>query len=253
MNFTITWAMTKRAQGDLYLRIDDIDQLRTRTEYIDDIRETLKWLGFDWNKELPLQSIQREKYWSWLQQIPHYVCDCSRKQIEERGVDAYDGFCRLRNLTDSPGMTQIRLLSDDVRDDMVLWRKEDNASYQLASVVDDISAGVNLIVRGEDLRESTNLQKKLVLKMGLQGISFKHIKFFHHPLLTRQDGQKLSKSNHDISLKSLRENGHTSESVFAELGRQLGINNKTLRLDDFLEIEFEKLKGLEIDPTPSKN
>ena len=89
--------------------------------------------------------------------------------------------------------------------------------------------------------------------MGLQGISFKHIKFFHHPLLTRQDGQKLSKSNHDISLKSLRENGHTSESVFAELGRQLGINNKTLRLDDFLEIEFEKLKGLEIDPTPSKN
>src|SRR5690606_31564256 len=159
--------------------------------------------------------------------------DCTRKQIEERGVDSYDGFCRERNLTYSAGDTQIRLLADKVTNDFVLWRKEDNASYQLASVVDDSSADISLIVRGEELWESTQLQLLLASMLGTQGLPFQDIKFFHHKLLSGGKDIKLSKSNHDLSLKALRESGRTPSSIFSELGQKLKIDGECSKLEDF--------------------
>lgn len=253
LNFVITWALTKQAQGELHLRIDDNDMQRSRDEFIQDILETLQWLGFSWDKFLPLQSKQRELYWSRLQQIPHYVCDCSRKQIEERGVETYDGYCRSRSIKHSSGLTQIRLLADTFQDDIVLWTKDNSASYHLASVVDDINAGVNLIVRGQDLKESTRVQLVLASKLGIYGNSFKDIKFYHHRLITGERGTKLSKTNQDVSLKAMRLSGRSVESIYVELGQLMGLENKTLSLEDFADVNFEEVKGLEIYPIPSKN
>ena len=51
--------------------------------------------------------------------------------------------------------------------DAILARKDAPSSYHLACVVDDAASGVNLVVRGEDLRPSTPTQRLLQLLLDL--------------------------------------------------------------------------------------
>ena len=242
MNFTITWSLIRRQRGQLYLRIDDGDVQRTRDEYRQDIEETLHWLGFEWDKVLPTQSSQTESYWQWLQHLPHYACDCSRKSLEARGVmRGYDGFCRSRNLPYTAGLSQLRLHSHSPQNDLVIWRKENLPAYQLACVVDDLQSGVNLIVRGEDLRESSEFQKEIAQLAGKAGSAFHKIKFIHHPLLVGPEGEKLSKSKDDLSLKAMRESGKRPKDIFKLLGQQLKLGDETESLQDFLKIDWNKM------------
>ena len=49
LNFIFTWLVVRKNQGKLHLRIDDIDALRFRPEYLQDIFYALEWLGLDWD------------------------------------------------------------------------------------------------------------------------------------------------------------------------------------------------------------
>lgn len=213
LNFQLTWTMVRQQQGQLYLRLDDTDEQRCRPEYSTEIIETLQWLGLNWDGAIIRQSERRAEYQAALEALPHYVCRCSRKDIEARGALGYDGHCRTQALTFVPGQTQIRLLSPAPSQDIVLWRKENDPAYHLASLVDDTDFGITHIVRGEDLRESTDVQLMMAqLAPGRFG-SFLKIQFTHHPLIVAADGSKLSKSTASQSIKAWREQGATQEDV----------------------------------------
>lgn len=97
--------------------------------------------------------------------------------------------------------------------DVVLARKELPTSYHLSVTIDDALQGITHVVRGRDLYFATAIQRLLQQLLGLpQPI------YHHHDLIVNEDGQKLSKSQHDVSLNSLRAAGLTPVDIMRMIG-----------------------------------
>jgi glutamyl-tRNA synthetase len=229
-NFVLTWRAVRSARGVLALRIDDLDATRARDVYLEDIFETLHWLGFDWDegprdvaqfKSQFSQTLRTENYRAFLKKFPGYACACSRSQVKARTDKLYDGFCRKRELALITDQTQWRFRADIPEHDVVLWQKHGLPAYHLVSLYEDLQDHTTLIVRGEDLRESSELQKLLALALGAEGRAFSEIQFVHHPLILER-GVKLSKSAGALSLQSERELGKKASEVFLRLSELTG-------------------------------
>ncbi|BDD09892.1 glutamyl-Q tRNA(Asp) synthetase [Fulvitalea axinellae] len=272
-SFVLTWLLVRSSGGELILRVDDIDTARYRREYLEDIFETLDWLGLDMDKgpssvrefeEKYSQSLRLDEYGEALQTLKNegriFPCGCSRKRIKEDSVDGqYPGTCREKTVGFDNSQTAWRVKTEDrgilVEDavsgelsvnlhekmrDFVVRKKDGMPAYQLVSLVDDIREGVNLVVRGADLLESTAAQLFLAEILALD--SFREASFYHHPLLLDASGEKLSKSQGSLSLKYIRENGGTAKSVFGKAAKSLGLAGNISTAGNLLsEFGVEKL------------
>ncbi len=96
----------------------------------------------------------------------------------------------------------------DSHGDVVLARKDIPTSYHLAVTVDDAAQGVTLIVRGEDLFGATHVHRLLQALLDLPVPDY-----HHHPLLTNSAGERLAKRDKSISLRHLRETGHSARDI----------------------------------------
>ena len=92
--------------------------------------------------------------------------------------------------------------------DFIVWRKDDTPSYQLACVVDDAAMRVTEVVRGADLIRSTFRQLLLFRALGAPAPAF-----YHCPLVTDADGVRLAKRHDALSLRELRRQGVSPESL----------------------------------------
>ncbi len=92
--------------------------------------------------------------------------------------------------------------------DAVIVRKEVPASYHLSVVVDDARQGVTHVTRGQDLLAATDLQRLLQELLDLPQPVYSH-----HRLIRWADGRKLSKSNQDMGLRALRDEGATADDI----------------------------------------
>lgn len=92
--------------------------------------------------------------------------------------------------------------------DFIVWRKDDTPSYQLACVVDDAAMHVTEVVRGADLIRSTFRQLLLFRALGAPAPAF-----YHCPLVTDADGVRLAKRHDALSLRELRRQGVSPESL----------------------------------------
>ncbi|MCC6839923.1 MAG: hypothetical protein IT230_07180 [Flavobacteriales bacterium] len=244
--FVLAWQLAQEAGGKVLLRIDDLDAERARTEYVQDIFDTLAWLGIGW-EEGPHSPQELTERWSQYHRLAHYhrllaelraaghlyACDCSRRLIAKRGATAeYDGHCRRRGLDlDGPEMAWRMRLPEagtvalrewptgTVRQhaldlpDPVVRQRNGRPAYQVASLSDDLRFGVDTIVRGMDLLPSTLIQ--LYMAEVLEHAAFSKVVFLHHGLIAGADGGKLSKSAGAGSLKHWRETGRGPEDVLA--------------------------------------
>ncbi|MBS1960439.1 MAG: hypothetical protein JST80_13260 [Bdellovibrionales bacterium] len=211
-NFAMTWARVQKAGGKLWLRIDDVDATRMRPEYVAEIFELLPWLGFQW-QEGPTsaeefskkfsQSLRRDEYRAAVDRLKTYACNCSRQQIQERtgGSVQYDGYCRTRGLKFEAEVTTLRTELPG-RADTIVWTKDDRPAYHVVSIVDDLRMGTTHLIRGEDLRESSQVQVALAELMGESRYS--KIEHEFHPLILGAQGQKLSKSEGSDSIVGFR-------------------------------------------------
>lgn len=231
LNFTLTWLHVRTQGGVIALRIDDLDAPRARPEYVQDIFDTLTWLGFDWDEgpRSPMefqqkfsQTLKTEEYRLFLSKFATYPCSCSRQGIRARTSEHYDGFCRDRRLALVNDEIQWRWRSPLAATDVVLWRKGDLPAYHLVSLYEDLKLQTNLVVRGEDLLESSLVQRAMAASLGAEGASFTNAKFVHHALLTDTSGEKLSKSQGSHALIEWRRSGRAPEEVFLELSRLTG-------------------------------
>lgn len=207
-----------RARGGEWLvRIEDIDAPRTVPGAADGILKTLDGFGFEWDGEVVHQSRRLDLYHAALVGLQlagqAYPCSCSRSEIaslaSRQSVDGglvYPGTCRA-GLKEGAAARAWRLRVPDrefvFRDriqgesrqnlehdvgDFVLLRADGQYAYQLAVVVDDAAQGVNAIVRGVDLLDSTARQIWLQNCLGLQEPNYAHL-----PVAVNQAGEKLSK------------------------------------------------------------
>ena len=250
VNFLRTWLLVRRAGGVLKLRIDDLDGERLRPEYLEDIFRQLDWLGLDWDEgpsgpgDFQRQHSQRlrlERYREVAAELGArgqlFVCTCSRKEIRQHtGSTVYPGTCRqLCHRPVTPHALRVLVPADTVvvvggseiplaraMGDFVLWRRDGQPAYQLASLVDDLDDRINLIVRGEDLLPSTGAQLFLAAQLG--ATAFSRVRFQHHPLLPGVDGRKLSKSDGALSLAALRGQGAEPLLAYRAVAQQLGLD-----------------------------
>ncbi len=233
-------AVLGRARGERFLlRIEDLDLGRCRTEFVDGIFDDLAWLGLAIDGEPMVQSRRTAHYTHALEQLRAmglvYACFCTRADIAASlaaphgGTGShYPGMCRA--LPDDPARRAAqshswrldaakaiaragfpsRTEDDGGRfastrgdiDDVILARKDAPSSYHLACVIDDAAMGVTLVVRGEDLRSSTPVQRLLQILLGLPAP-----RYLHHPLIIHDDGRRLAKRDLAPTLAAMQESG----------------------------------------------
>jgi glutamyl-Q tRNA(Asp) synthetase len=112
----------------------------------------------------------------------------------------------------TPGVERIAI--DPARwGDAVIARKDVPASYHLAVVVDDALQEISHVVRGLDLLASTDIHRLLQVLL-----DFPEPLYHHHRLIVDETGRKLSKRNHDKSLRAFREKGASPGEIAALLG-----------------------------------
>ena len=97
-------------------------------------------------------------------------------------------------------------------------------------VVDDLRQGIDLVVRGEDLLDATARQIRLARHLGRDEAPA----FYHHPLIRKPGGAKLSKSDGDTGVRDLRKRGLTPEAVLGEAAAAVGLleRPRAIRPDD---------------------
>ena len=252
----------RQDDGRFLLRIEDLDQTRSRPEFVAGIEEDLRWLGIDWSGELLVQSQRSHVYADALRQLQAadlvYPCFCTRSDIAAAlsaphgpAPSLYPGTCR--NLGDDPArrattphswrldaakaIERVGLptwseidggafaATAEEIDDEILARKDAPASYHLACVVDDAASGVTLIVRGADLRASTPVQRLLQRLLRLPEPLYRH-----HPLVVHDDGRRLAKRDLAPTLQALREGGADGLDLARNLA--VGILPSGFRLAD---------------------
>ncbi len=239
-SFALTAAMAKRSGARILLRIDDLDRARIKRAYVEDIFDTLAYLEIPWN-EGPRDYREYETVYAQVHRLPLYddalrrlrerdaifACDCSRSSLMQRHPQGYyTGTCKHRGLPlDGAGYswrvdTSTAAIPAAVRD-FVVRKKDGFPAYQLASVVDDVHFGVDLIVRGMDLQESTQAQLYLADLLGYVG--FTQATFHHHGLLTVQGNEKLSKSAGATSIQALRREGMRKADAYRLIGQHVGL------------------------------
>jgi glutamyl-Q tRNA(Asp) synthetase len=103
--------------------------------------------------------------------------------------------------------------------DAVIGRKDIGISYHLAVVVDDAVQNISHVIRGEDLKSSTGLHRLLQVLLGLPSPVY-----IHHPLLSNAAGERLAKRNGAPSLRQLRTNG-VSPDTLRRLLMQHGVSS----------------------------
>jgi glutamyl/glutaminyl-tRNA synthetase len=214
------------------LRIEDHDRQRSRQLYEHAILEDLAWLGFTADAPLVRQSERYAIYEDALDSLRRgglvYACACSRADFDGQH---YPGTCRERHLTEAPGLgLRVRLddtvvpftdlrLGPQVQQpssqcgDLLARDREGNWTYQFSATVDDWAQGIDLVVRGEDLLESTGRQILLARMLGRSDPPA----FLHHALVMKSPTHKLSKSDGDTGIRELRAKGWTPEQVISSL------------------------------------
>ncbi len=269
------WGIAKYCQAEIYLRIEDHDQGRSRIEFEQSILDDLAWLGLepdDGVKQSSLPSRMRqsdchkvyESYLSSLQgQHLVYSCRCSRKSIQARmpsfaDESFYPGFCTPaaadRKPLDPKATWRLHLpmtavIFEDLAaglqsqvpwqqcGDLVLKDRSGHWSYHFTSVVDDIEQGIGLTIRGLDILPSVARQLQLRSMLGCSQTML----YLHHPLILDRQGQKLAKRSRSMNLRQWRSQGHRREDVIGQAAYQAGMIESfvPLNLKQLIEMFYE--------------
>ncbi|WP_114227395.1 MULTISPECIES: tRNA glutamyl-Q(34) synthetase GluQRS [Sphingomonas] len=239
----------RRAAERWLLRIEDLDPGRARAEFVPAIMADLDWLGLAPDGAPLVQSQRTTLYAAALERLRAaglvYPCFCTRADIAASltaphgdAGSGYPGTCR--GLPDDPARRATtphswRLDSakaiaaaglpgwreaDGTRfagdagqiGDAILARKDAPSSYHLACVIDDAASGVDLVVRGADLRPSTPVQRLLQVLLDLPEPTY-----LHHALVVHEDGRRLAKRDQAPTLAAMRAAGVDGRALAAQL------------------------------------
>lgn len=245
----LAWLFSRAAGARFLLRMEDLDEGRVRERHYAGQLDDLRALGLDWDGEVVRQSERIMLYETALEQLADarriYECWCTRAEIRaapsaphgDLPEGAYPGTCRdlsdaereARRAQGRPAALRLRAGAETVGfedllrgpvsgrvDDFVLRRGDGAIAYQLAVVVDDAAQGVDLVVRGADLLDSTPRQILLARLLGHAQLP----DFAHVPLVLGQDGTRLAKRHGAVTLAERPEG---PAAVLSMLAASLGL------------------------------
>jgi glutamyl-tRNA synthetase len=206
----LAWLFARSAGGRFLMRVEDLDVGRVRPGIEDRQLADLRAVGLDWDGPVVRQSERLDLYAGALERLDTYPCFCTRAEIREAAsaphgpVGAYPGTCRElsaaeRTEREAAGRPPaLRVRADGSVDDFVVRRGDGAFAYNLAVVVDDAAMGIDQVVRGHDLLDSTPRQVWLARALGLTAPDYVHV-----PLVLGPDGARLAKRHGAVTLREL--------------------------------------------------
>lgn len=276
----VAWLSARSQDGEMVLRIEDLDPRAHRPEAAQLIMDDLAWLGLSWDTGPFYQSERQDVYLNAIERLRDtglvYPCFCTRQELHAAtaphasdGTYIYAGTCRdlsaaevaRRSAERTPAL---RLRVPDVQNpaalvefddlayghiqenlarecgDFLIQRSDGVIAYQLAVVVDDAAMGVTEVVRGSDLLGSVARQMYLQDLLG-----YPHPVYGHTPLLIAPDGKRLSKREHSLDLGELRKRYLSPEPLLGTLAYRLGLIEapEALSAQDLIsEFSWQKLR-----------
>jgi glutamyl-tRNA synthetase len=238
------WLWARKTGGKFVLRIEDTDEVRSTKESVDAIFESLKWLDIDWDEGPFFQTKRYPIYREYIQKLVEsghaYYCSCTPEEVDAMREEAkangkrpmYNGKCRELKLAPGKNMV-VRLrvpdngatvVEDVVKgptsfqnseiDDFIIQRSDGSPTYNLAVVVDDLTMGINIILRGDDHLVNTPKQILLYRALGAELPVFGHV-----PMVLGHDKSRLSKRHGATSVEEYRELGILPDAMINYLIR----------------------------------
>jgi glutamyl/glutaminyl-tRNA synthetase len=238
--------VARETGATVLLRIEDHDRQRSRDVFDAALIEDLAWLGFV-PDDGPVRQTDAEALAAYRDAAEElgrvasvYGCDCTRSTFaawrrvhgrpwhgagcpghcRERGVDGPvlrvalgDGDEVWTDVLEGPTRAAVAAGGDlPIRD------RHGNWTYGFCVVVDDLRQRIDLVVRGRDLLDATGTQLRLARALG----RITAPTYLHHPLITRADGSKLSKSAGDTGVRELRAAGVSPGEVIERAAAATG-------------------------------
>ncbi len=245
------WLFAKADGGRFLLRFEDLDTASVRPEHYQTQADDIAALELDWDERPARQSDRLNVYRDAIADLADrdlvYPCYCSRKDVREATqapnglyrTRQYPGTCR--TLTTSQQSERVaegrppalRFRSDggtrsfddlvagpfsSQLDDFVVQRGDGTPAYNLASTIDDAAQGVELVVRADDLLDSTPRQIALLEALGLTIPKYAHV-----PLVLNEAGDRLAKRDGAVTLDDRLALGQSPLEVRSLLAASLGL------------------------------
>ena len=238
------WLYARKKKGKFVLRIEDTDTVRSTQASVDAIFEAMQWLELDWDEGPFFQTQRFDLYREYLQKLldsgDAYYCTCTPEEVEamrqkakaDGGKPKYDGRCRERGLPKSDnavirfksplsGTTVVEdvikgniVFQNSEQDDFVICRSDGTPTYNFVVVVDDITMGINTIIRGDD--HVMNTPKQILLYKALKATL---PVFGHVPMVLGKDKTRLSKRHGAMSVTAYRDMGFLPDAFINYLVR----------------------------------
>jgi glutamyl-tRNA synthetase len=196
------WLYARHEGGEFRLRIENTDTGREVAEATDQIQESLRWLGLDWDGEVTFQLDRMEHCRAEAQRLVEegkaYEDEGAiRMRMPDEGVTAWDDLIRGR----------IEYPNEKI-EDLVLVRADGRPTYNFASPVEDWLDGITHVLRGDDHISNTPKQIQI-----LEGLGAPLPEYGHLANILGEDGKKLSKRHGADSVEELRAQGYIPEAL----------------------------------------
>jgi glutamyl-tRNA synthetase len=191
------WLFARRQGGEFRLRIENTDTSREVAEATEQIQESLRWLGLDWDGPLTFQLDRMDDCRRLAEQL---VADgkayedegAIRFRMPDEGTTGWDDVVRGR----------IEIPNETI-DDLVLVRSDGRPTYNFASPMEDVWDEITHVIRGEDHISNTPKQINLIRAIGADVPVYAHV-----PNVNGTDNKKLSKRHGAVTVKEFRDAGY---------------------------------------------
>ena len=256
----------KNKGGKFLIRIEDTDFERSKKEYINQICDSLKWLGLRWDEEIVYQSDNKLLYNHWIGKMLEtnkaYRCFASKDELDsyrnKKGSLHYPGIWRDRKVSDvneqlekgtpftiriktpNTGKTKFTdliygeiIISNTEIDDFILVRSDSTPVYNFTNVIDDYNMKITNVIRGEDHISNTSKQILLYDILGFDKPEFAHL-----PMILGEDQKRLSKRHGATGVSEYREMGYQSSALInylAFLGWNPGSEEEIFDLNQLVD------------------
>jgi glutamyl/glutaminyl-tRNA synthetase len=196
------WLFARHEGGEFRLRIENTDTSREVAEAVEQIQDSLRWMGLDWDGEVTLQLDRMEHC---RQEAERLMAEgkayedegAIRMRMPDEGVTAWDDLIRGR--IEYP---------NEKLEDVVIVRADGRPTYNFASPVEDWLDGITHVLRGEDHISNTPKQIRILEALGAPLPAYGHL-----ANILGEDGKKLSKRHGAISVEEFRREGYLPDAL----------------------------------------
>jgi glutamyl-tRNA synthetase len=196
------WLFARHEGGEFRLRIENTDTAREVYEATEQIQDSLRWLGLDWDGEVTFQldrmADTRAVAENLVAEGAAYEDEGAiRFRMPDEGVTAFDDVV----------LGRIEVPNVEL-EDLVLVRSDGRPTYNFASPLEDMWDGITHVIRGPDHISNTPKQINVLRAVGAELPVYAHV-----PNVHGADGAKLSKRHGAVSVDDFRQAGYLPEAL----------------------------------------